>query len=211
MSHIALYPLTDCTFGSKEAKPDRYPTNDHKLARLREKYKKEGLQRSVEAVLLVHNHGHPHILLLQKANQTFTLPGGWLHPGEDETSGLQRKLRNSLSPLAAALNHEWEIGECLATYWRPHFESNTYPYLPVHITRPKEIRKLFTVHLPERCYFAVPTNFKLVAIPFYECCEGLSKFGTVISTLPHLLSRYRMTISGEYKQMQIDHKPSGDT
>lgn len=71
-----------------------------------------------------------------------------------ETSGLQRKLRNSLSPLAAALNHEWEIGECLATYWRPHFESNTYPYLPVHITRPKEIRKLFTVHLPERCYFA---------------------------------------------------------
>jgi len=47
------------------------------------RYKKEGLQRSVEAVLLVHNHGHPHILLLQKANQTFTLPGGWLHPGED--------------------------------------------------------------------------------------------------------------------------------
>jgi len=207
---ITLYSLTDCTFGTKEAKPDRYPTNDHILARLRERYKEQGLQRSVEAVLVVHNHGHPHILLLQKPNQAFKLPGGWLRPGEDETSGLVRKLRNLLSPVAAALNHEWEIGECLATYWRPHFESNTYPYLPVHITRPKEVRKLFLVHLPERCYFAVPSNLKLVAIPLYECCEGHAKFGAVICALPHLLSRYRMTISGEYQQLQIGYKQHDD-
>jgi hypothetical protein len=48
-----------------------------------DRYKQQGLQRSVEAVLLVHNHGHPHILLLQKPDQSFKLPGGWLRPGED--------------------------------------------------------------------------------------------------------------------------------
>lgn len=40
----------------------------------------------------------------------------------------------------------------------------------------------------------VPTNYKLVAIPLYDCYEGTSKFGAIIATLPHLLSRYRMTV-----------------
>lgn len=76
-----------------------------------------------------------------------------MHPAEAE--GLRQRLRDLLSPQAAELITDWHIGDCIASYWRPHFEANTYPYLPVHITRPKECRKLFAVHLPERCYFAV--------------------------------------------------------
>lgn len=30
-----------------------------------------------------------------------------------------------------------------------------YPYLPPHIARPKELRRLFLVALPERCYLSV--------------------------------------------------------
>ena len=29
------------------------------------RYAREGLRRSVDAVLVVHEHGHPHVLLLQ--------------------------------------------------------------------------------------------------------------------------------------------------
>ena len=36
----------------------------------------------MEAVLLVHLHGHPHVLLLQVGNTFFKLPGGRLKPGE---------------------------------------------------------------------------------------------------------------------------------
>lgn len=328
------------------------------------RYKEQGLQRHVEAVLLVHRHNHPHVLLLQTESGSYKLPGGYLKPGEDGTSshkshscsqntctledvqdayqifiwgnkgpqrlvfrssriilcwkwratqnvvydevrldesyvhitkleavrkvlgnsiqdrqgqdvsaeaeGLRQRLVDQLSPEAASLATEWLIGDCIATYWRPHFEAQTYPYLPVHITRPKETRKLFSVYLPERCYFAVshsalrretlqcnarhvhdfanalhfethieavktqagrnldeaydrtdfkawlaglifeedlfyrivtkehlfvqvPKNYKLVAIPLYDCYEGNSKFGPTIATLPHLLSRYRMT------------------
>lgn len=41
------------------------------------------MRRSVEGVLLVHDHGHPHVLMLQLAPSYFKLPGGRLRPGED--------------------------------------------------------------------------------------------------------------------------------
>jgi hypothetical protein len=42
------------------------------------------MRRSVDGVLLVHEHGLPHVLLLQLGTTFFKLPGGELNPGEDE-------------------------------------------------------------------------------------------------------------------------------
>lgn len=39
--------------------------------------------------------------------------------------------------------------------YRPNFEALMYPYCPAHIARPKEVKRLFLVALPERCYLAV--------------------------------------------------------
>jgi cleavage and polyadenylation specificity factor subunit 5 len=124
-----------------------------------------GMRRSVDAVLLVHNHGHPHILLLQNGASYFKLsvsrrheralaallapmytahliwlsscllflcmracpllsPGGRLRPGEDEVSGLKRKLTKRLAAHQPELRPEWEVSGLLATWWRPHFEPN---------------------------------------------------------------------------------------
>lgn len=47
------------------------------------RYAREGARRSVEAVLLVHEHHHPHVLLLQVGSAFFKLPGGRLRPGEN--------------------------------------------------------------------------------------------------------------------------------
>lgn len=46
------------------------------------RYAKEGVRKSVDAVLLVYEHGHPHVLLLQVGASFFKLPGGRLRPGE---------------------------------------------------------------------------------------------------------------------------------
>ncbi len=59
-------------------------------------------------------------------------PGDSLVPGEDEIEGLKTKLNQKLSPLG--LESDWEIGELLATWYRPNFETFMYPYLPAHIT-----------------------------------------------------------------------------
>ena len=40
-------------------------------------------------------------------------------------------------------------------FQRPSFETPLYPYLPAHITRPKEVRKLYVLPLDVKCYFAV--------------------------------------------------------
>lgn len=46
-------------------------------------YDRDGMRRSVDGVLLVHEHNHPHVLLLQYGMHFFKLPGGRLKPGED--------------------------------------------------------------------------------------------------------------------------------
>ena len=61
-----------------------------------------------------------------------------------------------------------QISECAGTWWRPNFDSAVYPYIPPHITRPKECKKIYVVQLPENCTFAVPKNLKLLAVPLFE-------------------------------------------
>jgi len=110
------------------------------------------MRRTVEGILVVHDHGHPHILMLQIANAFFKLyvpynpapprgsplesrisysPGDYLKPGEDEIDGLKRRLDERLAPptdsrqfnASHGVNNEWEIGDCLAQWWRPNFET----------------------------------------------------------------------------------------
>lgn len=89
------------------------------------------MRRTVEGVLVVHDHGHPHILMLQIANAFFKLPGDYLKPGEDEVDGLKRRLDERLAPpsdsrqfnASHGVDNEWEIGDCLAQWWRPNFET----------------------------------------------------------------------------------------
>jgi cleavage and polyadenylation specificity factor subunit 5 len=40
-------------------------------------------------------------------------------------------------------------------FWRPNVDTLFYPYLPTHITKPKECKKLFVVPLADKGMFAV--------------------------------------------------------
>lgn len=70
---VNLYPLENYTFGIKEAQLEKDTSVPARLARMKEKYEKEGQRRTVEGVLLVHQHNHPHVLLLQIGNSFFKL------------------------------------------------------------------------------------------------------------------------------------------
>lgn len=57
-------------------------------------------------------------------------PGDYLQPDEDEVEGLKRRLDERLAPanVAPAVaqknpDNDWEIGDCLAQWWRPNFET----------------------------------------------------------------------------------------
>lgn len=72
-STIILQPLGAFTFTTKEAQPEEDPSVAARLQRLKNNYDECGMRRTVEGVLLVHDHGHPHVLMLQIANAFFKL------------------------------------------------------------------------------------------------------------------------------------------
>ena len=127
------------------------------------------------------------------STSTFRLPGGRLRAGEGTTEGLKRKLANKLAAPnesnEANLRASFDILDQLSTWYRIGFEPQMYPYLPPHVTKPKETLEVFLVELPEKCYFAVPKTSKLVAVPIFELYDNAEKFGAVASSIPHLLSR----------------------
>jgi cleavage and polyadenylation specificity factor subunit 5 len=81
-STTTIYPVGNYSFGTKPAKIEKDTAVAQRMERLKEKYVKEGVRKSVDAVLLVYEHGHPHVLLLQVGTSFFKLPGGRLRPGE---------------------------------------------------------------------------------------------------------------------------------
>jgi cleavage and polyadenylation specificity factor subunit 5 len=71
--------------------------------------------------------------MLQIANAFFKLPGEYLKPGEEEVQGLKNRLDERLAPSPSStfqftaeqhgVDNDWEIGDCLAQWWRPNFET----------------------------------------------------------------------------------------
>ncbi|XP_065160237.1 cleavage and polyadenylation specificity factor subunit 5 [Atheta coriaria] len=187
---INLYPLTNYTFGTKEPLFEKDPSVPARFQRMRDEFERIGMRRSVEGVLLVHEHGLPHVLLLQLGTTFFKLPGGELNPGEDEVEGLKRLLTETLGR-QDGVKQEWLVEDIIGNWWRPNFEPPQYPYIPPHITKPKEHKRLFLVQLQEKALFAVPKNYKLVAAPLFELYDNSQGYGPIISSLPQALCRFQ--------------------
>ena len=193
---VDVYSLSNYTFGTKRARGEKDATAAERLLRMRAQYEKEGKRRSVGAICMVSQHRTPHVLLLQITPTSFKLPGGRLRAGEGDVEGLARKLRNKLQPERddGLEQYEFDIGDQVATWYRTSYEPQMYPYLPAHITKPKEEYRMYVAHLPEKCYFAVPKNLKLLAVPLFELYGNPGKYGAEIASIPHLLSRYRLNL-----------------
>ncbi|KAI8611691.1 cleavage and polyadenylation specificity factor 25 kDa subunit [Chytriomyces sp. MP71] len=196
-STAELHPLSGYSFGVKDAQTDEDHSVVARMARLQTEFASFGMRRTVEAVLLVHEHGHPHVLMLQVANQYFRLPGDALKPGEDEIEGLKRALSEKLAPpldvnnsAGPTENVAWDLIELLGTWWRPNFENYMYPYIPAHVTKPKEEKRIYLIQLPEKRLLSVPKNMKLLAVPLFELHDNATRYGPQLAGLPSLLSRF---------------------
>lgn len=129
----------------------------------------------------------------------FHRPGDYLPASTDEISGFKTRLNERLAPQNTATdpNSDWEIGDTLAQWWRPNFETFMYPFLPGHVTRPKECKKLYLIQLPKKKVLSVPKNMKLLAVPLFELYDNTARYGPQLSAIPHLLSRYRFEFVDE--------------
>jgi cleavage and polyadenylation specificity factor subunit 5 len=64
--------------------------------------------------------------------------GGELNPGEDSMDGLKRLLNETLGRPDSTQQNTWLVEDVIGNWWRPNFEAPRYPYVPAHITKPKE-------------------------------------------------------------------------
>lgn len=91
-----------------------------------------------------------------------------------------------------------------------------YPFIPAHVTRPKECKKLYFIQLPRSSksshthdkpngqstnskteVLSVPKNMKLLAVPLFELYDNTARYGPQLSAIPHLLSRYNFEFVDE--------------
>ncbi|EEP79148.1 hypothetical protein UREG_03994 [Uncinocarpus reesii 1704] len=166
---IRLYPLSNYTFGTKETQPEEDPSVLARLKRLEEHYEQYGMRRTCEGVLV---------------------------------EGFKARLNERLAPVGSqftgeGVNEDWEVGDTLAQWWRPNFETFMYPFLPGHVTRPKECKKLYFIQLPKKKVLSVPKNMKLLAVPLFELYDNTARYGPQLSAIPHLLSRYNFEFVDE--------------
>lgn len=191
---IYLHPLESYIFGTKKPLFERDSSVPARFQRMEEEFAIHGMRRSVEAVLLVHQHKVPHVLLLQLGTTFFKLPGGELAIGESESEGVRRLINEMLGhdipPGAENIADHWQVADVIGNWWRPNFETHQYPYIPAHITKPKEHKKLLLIQLPDTARFVVPKNYRLVAAPIFELFDNTQGYGHIIASIPQMLCRY---------------------
>ncbi|GAB64582.1 mRNA cleavage factor-like protein, partial [Plasmodium cynomolgi strain B] len=145
---------------------------------------------------------YPHLLLLQNIeSQEYYLLSGKYRSWEKPREVLKRKLQKYVNQIrdmhfsTSHLNSEQkeiedpiEIGEFLGEWWKTQFNSVYLPYLPAHITRPKEYIRLYQVTLTSRSIFHLPPGFTLKALPLFD----LGNCGVAIGGLTSVLSRFKL-------------------
>lgn len=202
---VDVYPHTNYVSAQRPAaRKHTDQSAQAKLGRMKARFDAHGAIRSVEAVMLVHVHDHPHVLLLETTigtNQIYRLPGGKCRRDEDEIECLLRKLDKKVFGVADSSNERkgpaappCRVGELLATWIRPNFDPLMYPYKPVHVTHEKEIRSVYLVHLHSEAPMRIPSDCNLVAVPLFELFDNAGRFGAVIAGVPHNLSRLHVNL-----------------
>jgi cleavage and polyadenylation specificity factor subunit 5 len=134
-----------------------------------------------------------------------------LKPEDEEIEGFKARLNERLAPANPKEGDlDWEIGDCIAQWWRPNHETFLYPFLPPHVSRPKELKKLYLIHLPKEKLLSVPKNMKLLAVPLFELYDNTARYGPQLSAIPHYLSKYRFECVNEQGEIE-SIMPGGDS
>lgn len=210
MASATLLAADALVYGAKEAIADLEQGDaEARRAARQDTYSERGMSRTVYGVIALHLHAHPHVLLFRTPSNDHRLPGGPLQPGDDDEEGLRALLVHQLGPRHGAM--DVTIGQLLATWWRPNFDEMILPYLPAHVSQPKEKIDVYLVHAGEGCALDIPANVMLVAVPLFDLFCEEAKYGQLISSIPHLLSRISFTYAGiTAEELDRDDGPAAE-
>ncbi|CAG9537345.1 unnamed protein product [Cercopithifilaria johnstoni] len=192
-SVISLYPVNNYSVRNSNNEDTPLLCDYKQSLKLREDYENDGMIRTIQAVLLSHQNSIVHVLLLKNGlsqPQWSKLPTVTLYPDENESDGMKRLMVQVMGFESETAEVICKVQHVVAKWWRPNFEPPIYPYIPSHITKPKEMIKVFTVDLPKHAVFTIAKNSLLVAAPLFEIYDNTHEYGPIIASLPHVLGRF---------------------
>merc|ERR1712224_44868 len=133
------------------------------------------------------------ILILKGPQENrFELPGGHIKALDNEVEDPRKKLNKQLMPSLKELSFQWEIGELVGIFYRPSHQRYIFPYIPPHVSKTKEILKIYIVQLPEKCVLSTPENQTIVAVPIFDLFDNSIQWGTLLANIPVILSRLNL-------------------
>ncbi|CAD98423.1 NUDIX domain protein; mRNA cleavage factor-like protein Im like, plant+animal group [Cryptosporidium parvum Iowa II] len=179
---------------------------------------KDGIGRSVAALMLTHRYLCPHVVLLQNdLTSEWMLPNctykAWENPrivlanflksmfltsssinsntnNSGSNNGNNNSSTNNNNINNACSDNAVEVGEYLGTWWRTEFNYSPLPYLPPHSTRPKETIRIYQVILPPKLLFKLPKHHVLKSLPLFDLDPNI--FGIACGSIPQLISRFQI-------------------
>lgn len=200
-SLLVIHPWTN--YDVAIVNPDGEPIMDSEyihFMKLQEEYERGGMIRSVQAVLLTYEHCIPHVVLLKTRSGNglkvaLSLPGRKLRYQEEEVDGLKKVVAKLLG--IEHYTNEFNNVTLLSKWWRPHFEGFIYPYVPSHVTKPKEQIKVYAVEIPRTGTFYATKYMEFIPAPLCEIYNN-EKYGPIISSIPQALSRLKFLYAAEW-------------
>ncbi|CCH46383.1 Cleavage and polyadenylation specificity factor subunit [Wickerhamomyces ciferrii] len=222
----------------KTYKSDLIPNNLLYFKNLKKYNDFYGTRRFLQFLIVVGGEKEPAVLLLKEHNQLI-VPGGYLNHDEDEKTGAERILKElfdeeelaaengngdangttngATNGSAATVQEPLTIGETIARWWRTDLKPFVYPYLPRHVTRPKELIKLVYVDLPKTRKLSYPNFYKSFAP--YPLVDLYDKSEPELKSIPLFLSKILFTFIDEknnkeykdfiqqYSSINVDQPP----
>ncbi|WAR12493.1 CPSF5-like protein [Mya arenaria] len=141
---INLYPLTNYTFGTKDPLYEKDASVPARFQRMRDEFDKYGMRRSVEGVLIVHEHNLPHTLGRQDgAPMEWTVEeviGNWWRPNFDPPQVHWPSTNIFCKPTLFAVPRNYKLVAA------PLFElyDNSTGYGPIISTLPQTLSRVTT-------------------------------------------------------------------
>lgn len=196
MQTLEVPLLESISYGEPVSADSMEKRPDH-LEELKTLYEKEGTVRTNRIIFITLIHEHPHILFMQPhGTNILNLPGGFVTPGLDEEEGT----RYALQSVMFFQKYPTIIYDPIATWYRPHFTANIYPYLPVHLSNATEVETWY-IGILEPGKIAICAGYDLISLPFYELIQS-DKYGIQFSSIPSLLSRFHIIEKKQEQQEQ---------
>eukprot|EP00918_Siedleckia_nematoides_P080544 GHVU01176738.1.p1 GENE.GHVU01176738.1~~GHVU01176738.1.p1 ORF type:complete len:255 (+),score=3.61 GHVU01176738.1:314-1078(+) len=159
------------------------PQSGQTIQRRLQKFIRTGMRHSVGAIFLSHSHLSPCMLAFKHDETGFcTTPIGKGTKDRTPEQTLEIKLQKYI------MSSQFEVGEYLGLAWRAEIGGDLYPYLPLHVSRPKEAVRFYQVTLPPTCKIQVPPGFSLLSVPFINLAQ--STFGAPLSCIVGMVSRF---------------------